>query len=244
MRTFSSLSDILDEAAAGRELRRYLELRGVKTIGTLALLAADEESFQRKLVDPLLSGFTSRTERVAVPDDEKPIARAVLLHSWSLAKAAWARSMSPPTPVAAAGSAPVTTSAPSSTAADHKVPKCMPPGKWSELVAAYNNVTLNGRPRAFPVRELLGAEQVVTRLWHERHISKMYTPLQLGEILQQRSFAASGEVNPLSKSPKKGGVLVVDDCRVRQPYLGASFSPQRFGWFAGCQVGLHPHTDG
>ncbi len=41
----------------------------------------------------------------------------------------------------------------------------------------------------------------------------MYTPLQLGELLQQRSFTAGGEINPLSKSPKKSGVLQLDDDR-------------------------------
>ena len=77
MRTFSSLSEILDEAAAGRELRRYLELRGVKTIiGTLALLAADEESLSRNLIDPLLAGYGTSPDRVSIPDEEKPIARA------------------------------------------------------------------------------------------------------------------------------------------------------------------------
>ena len=59
----------------------------------------------------------------------------------------------------------------------------------------------------------LGAEQVITRMWHERHVSKNYTPLQLGELLQARSFSASGEVNPLLKSPKKTGVLLVDEER-------------------------------
>ena len=59
-------------------------------------------------------------------------------------------------------------------------------------MAAYNNVTLHGKQRCFPVRELLGAEQVITRMWHERHVSKNYTPLQL---------------------EKKTGVLLVDEER-------------------------------
>jgi len=213
MRSFSSLNEILDEAAAGRELRRYLELRGVRTIGTMALVAADENAFQKSLIDPLLAGFGTGTEKVSVPEEEKPIARAVLLHAWSLAKTTWSRSMAPPLPSGTAVAPTVASPSATGSTVDHKVPKCMPPGKWSELVNAYNSVTLNGKPRSFPVKELLGAEQVVTRLWHERHISKMYTPLQLGEILQHRSFSASGEVNPLSKSPKKSGVLVVDDDR-------------------------------
>ena len=212
MRAFSSLGEILDEAAAGRDLRRYLEMRGVKTIGTLALLAADEEALQRNLVDPLMAGFGSGTDKVTLPEEEKPIARAVLLHAWSLARTSWSRYMTPPAvmPTAAATAAASTTVA---TSADNKVPRTLPPGKWSELVSAYNHVTLNGKPRVFPVKELLGAEVIVTRLWHERHISKMYTPLQLGELLQQRSFTASGEINPLCKNPRKSGILTVDEER-------------------------------
>ena len=213
MRAFSSLSEILDEAAAGREIRRYLDLRGVKTIGTLALLAADEDALSKNLLDPLMAGYGTSPDRVLIPDEEKPIARAVMLHAWSLARTSWQRFIAPPA-VPAVG--PVTTTSTTSSAAagsENKVPKALPPGKWSELVNAYNHITLNGKTRQFPVRELLGAEQVVTRLWHERHISKMYTPLQLGELLQQRSFSASGEINPLSKSPKKTGILQLDDER-------------------------------
>ena len=213
MRTFSSLTEILDEAAAGRDLRRYLGLRGIKTIGTLALLAADEDQFQKNLIDPLMASFGTGSDRVHLPEEEKPIARAVLLHTWSLAKSSWARYMAPLVPAVVAPSSGGTSAAAASGTSERKVPRALPPGKWSELVAAYNNVTLNGKPRSFPVKELLGAETVITRLWYERHISKMYTPLQLGELLQQRSFTASGEINPLSKSPKKSGILTVDEER-------------------------------
>ena len=212
MRTFSSLTEILDEAAAGRDLRRYLDGRGVKTIGTLALMAADEDSLQKSLIDPLWAGYGTGSDRINIPEDEKPIARAVLLHTWSLARTTWSRYITPAAPPAAPATS-TTSSTSGAAAADHKVPKCLPPGKWSELVAAYNNVTLHGKQRCFPVRELLGAEQVITRMWHERHVSKNYTPLQLGELLQARSFSASGEVNPLLKSPKKTGVLLVDEER-------------------------------
>ena len=133
MRSFSSLNEILDEAAAGRELRRYLELRGVRTIGTMALVAADENAFQKSLIDPLLAGFGTGTEKVSVPEEEKPIARAVLLHAWSLAKTTWSRSMAPPLPSGTAVAPTVAAPSTTGSTVDHKVPKCMPPGKWSEL---------------------------------------------------------------------------------------------------------------
>ncbi len=211
MRNYASLEEILDEAAAGADLRRYLELRGIKTIGTLALVASDEETLQRTIVDPILAGFTNGTERLTVSDPEKPIVRAVLLHAWALAKTSWNRTMgaaatSPPTATPAA-----THGGSSGSMSETKVPRTLPPGKWSELVETYNRVTLHGKNRQFPVRELLGAEGVVARLWHERHVSKQYTPLQLGELLQHRSFSASGDINPLARNPRKTSVLSLDE---------------------------------
>ena len=79
------------------------------------------------------------------------------------------------------------------------------------MIESYNQVTLHGRTRQFPVRELLGAECIIARLWHERHISKNYTPLQLGELLQHRSFSANGDINPLARSPRKTSVLSLDE---------------------------------
>ena len=79
------------------------------------------------------------------------------------------------------------------------------------LVKAYNAIQLNGRDRSFPVAELLGSECVVARMWHEHNVSKLYTPVGLGEIIQRRSFTASGDVNPLAKSSKKSASLSLDE---------------------------------
>ena len=211
MRNYASLGEILDEAAAGADLRRYLDLRGIKTIGTLALVASDEEMLQKTIVDPILAGYNNGTDRIVVSDPEKPIVRAVLLHAWSLARTSWNKTMGAAatlTPVATVAAPAASTG---SSTSETKVPRTLPSGKWSELVETYNKVTLHGRNRQFPVRELLGAECVVARLWHERHVSRQYTPLQLGEILQHRSFSASGDINPLARNPRKTSVLSLDE---------------------------------
>lgn len=58
------------------------------------------------------------------------------------------------TPSAPNPGAPMaTTSTPSSTTtatASDKVPKVLPPQVWTQLVNAYNQVTLAGKPRKFP----------------------------------------------------------------------------------------------
>ena len=68
-----------------------------------------------------------------------------------------------------------------------------------------------GAISVFPVKELLGAEEVLARLWHEHTKSKMYKALTLGEILCRRTWAAGGE-DPLQQSdPVSLGVFLPQD---------------------------------
>ena len=83
-------------------------------------------------------------------------------------------------------------------------------------MAKYNAITLDNKPRKFPEPEVLGAEQILGRMWHEHTVSKNYTPIGLGEIPQRRSFTAAGEVNPLQKHTKSSQVLRVEDDKVIQ----------------------------
>ena len=130
MRIFTTIDEILTEVAAGDDVRRYFELRGLKTVGTLALVAANEDAFMRHVCDPLMNGFTSGTDRVQVTESEKPIVKAVLLHAWSLAKSSWAKSVAsvPTHPGHAAVPTPPATGA-GSGSSDHKVPKTLPAGE-------------------------------------------------------------------------------------------------------------------
>ena len=97
-----------------------------------------------------------------------------------------------------------------------KIPKMLPPGVWTKQVAKYNAVTIHGRHRRFPETLLLGAETILARIYHEHYQTKQYTPVALGEILSRRSFTATGDINPLAKSPKKGAVLSVEDHQLVQ----------------------------
>ena len=75
---------------------------------------------------------------------------------------------------------------------------------------------MGGRNRVFPVQEVMGAEQVLARLHWEHETSKLYTPIQLGELLQLRTFLPSGEINPLSKKERTGSTLVISDNKLFQ----------------------------
>ena len=49
--------------------------------------------------------------------------------------------------------------------------------------------------RTFPERLLIGAEKTLARMVHEHEESKMYSLINLGEIMQTRHFNAMGDVN-------------------------------------------------
>ena len=77
----------------------------------------------------------------------------------------------------------------------------------------YNEVTVAGEPRDFPTNLLLGAEEVLARMYFEHTKSKEYTAVGLGEILQRRTFTAAMEVNPLAvrRHKEKGQAIRIVD---------------------------------
>ena len=71
---------------------------------------------------------------------------------------------------------------------------------------SYNAKLLDGRRRKFPTDMLVGAEEVLARLYHERTKSKLYTPLGLGDILSRRTFTPDKAMNPLAQLRAANGV--------------------------------------
>mgnify|MGYP000008266181 FL=1 len=193
-----SLADIARDAAAGAVINEYLELRGIKTPATLALLSRDEDSLEQTLIQPLLQGWSRDDGTVLkVPENDKPIAKAVLLHMWMMAKQAWeaAQIAATPKPATPANSS---TGSPA-TSTEDKIPKTLAPGRCASLVQDFQTQQIDGQDRVFPVQELLGAESVIARVLHEHETSKSYTPVLLGEVISIRTFQANGEPNPLAK---------------------------------------------
>ena len=193
-----SLADITRDAAAGPALVEYLELRGIKTPATLALLSKDEEGLDRTLIQPLLQGWQREDgTTISISETDKPIAKATIIHMWMMAKQSWeqaqlaAKPKPPPSAAAPTGS--------TGAAQEDKVPKALAPGRWSSLIQEYQGQQIGGQDRVFPVQELLGAEHIITRVLHEHEVSKTYTPVLLGELVSTRTFQANGEPNPLAK---------------------------------------------
>ncbi|OLP86253.1 DNA (cytosine-5)-methyltransferase 3A [Symbiodinium microadriaticum] len=206
--TSSSAGDSMDalasQAGAGSVVRKYLEARGIRSVGTLAMVARDEDGFEDAIVRPLVSGFDHPDGRLELTAEEAPIARAVLLYMFHLAKetrqATAAVATTPGTPASSPAVAGGT-----KTNATEKAPRTLPPKVWSEAVNRYNEITIAGCKREFPVRRLLGAESVMARFHWEHTVSRCYTPLELGELISKRSFTSTNEVNHLAtkKRPTK-----------------------------------------
>ena len=110
---------------------------------------------------------------------------------------------------------PTTTGPPAAPAAtpkdtDDKIPKTLPPGVYNELIEQYNKVTIHGHRRAFPEKQLLGAEKIIARMWYEHNKSKCYTAVTLGELLQHRHFTATGNINNRVSDKKHETILTID----------------------------------
>ena len=70
---------------------------------------------------------------------------------------------------------------------------------WNQQVNTYEERRLDGKRRVFPAHELLGAEEVLARMWFEHTTSKM-SPVTLGEIVSRRTWTAARTLNPLALS--------------------------------------------
>ena len=152
---------------------------------------------------------------------------------------------------------PTTTSAPSTGLptppatthkdTDDKIPKTLPPGVYNELVEQYNKVTIHGQRRAFPEKQLLGAEKIIARMWHEHNKSKCYTAVTLGELLQHRHFTATGNINSRINDKKHETILTIDsESKTLVEKNKADWDPHTHtshgdGRLGSHQMGLDPH---
>ena len=88
------------------------------------------------------------------------------------------------------------------------------PGVWAEQILKFE--TQWNPPREFPVKVLLGSEAILARLLHEATVSRLFTPVSLGEILRNWAYSSSGLVNPLAmkRADVVGHQIIVCCCLV------------------------------
>ena len=115
------------------------------------------------------------------------------------------------TSTAAPSTSPHPPATTSSAADKDTIQKSLPAGVYTKLVQDYNDITIDGEKRQFPECNLLGAEKVLARMYHEHHTSKLYTATSLGEILSQRIWTSFNTINTTRKKDASEKELVIDD---------------------------------
>ena len=190
----ADFADVAKAAGAGPDMLEYLEARSLHRTATLALVADTWDDVDKKVFRPFADGFLAKGKKLQVSAEEAPVAQAILRQMWCECRRQWDEVSRPaPAPAVSTPGAGSTTGAPLAPLPSDGPPKDFP--HWSRLVAAYNGVLVGGEKREFPTIELLGAEEVLSRIHWEHTKSKLYTPLGIGEILAKRAFSALGVVN-------------------------------------------------
>ena len=100
---------------------------------------------------------------------------------------------------------------------------------------------IDGVKRYFPAEKLLGAEEVLARLWHEHTKTKDYKPLGLGEIVSRRTWTSGMDLNTMAANRSAAGagatVKLVDGALVAEDTCPPSTGSKRRNGH-GCSVGL------
>ena len=154
-------SDLVAQSGAGPELDAYLQARNINRTATLALMGVNLEQFKKAVVTPWASGYTDASGHTHKPRIRltPPSARRSCSICGSRRAASGRRATPPSTPPHWP-----------SRLRRLPAPSRWPPPPW----AAAPRTSRPRTCREFPVKELLGAEEVLARLWHEHTKSKMY----------------------------------------------------------------------
>ncbi|CAE7863082.1 eIF3-S7, partial [Symbiodinium necroappetens] len=185
------LSELFNAAGAGDGIRQYLAAKKISATPTLALIAKNaEDLITTMVIAPFLAGVTIDGTDHKVEAGEEPVATAIMMHLFVEARRQWdtfsqAPTAPPAQPAASAAAQPPAGHSPPGSATPGHIPDRPPKtfAAWTQQVKAYEDRLLDGKRRTFPVQELLGAEEVLARMWFEHTVTKMYTPITLGEIL-------------------------------------------------------------
>ena len=187
----------------------YLDWAGIRTKNSLAMFFASDDKiteWTEKFANEITFGTPEKKIHIPIEDRRRGLL-ACLIATWNVCRddfAAARQSKLPMTPAATAPSA----SATPATSSDEKIPKTWPKGIYQQLITDYKVST--GNTKTFPEKIILGAEQVVVRMWHEHTVSKNYQAVGLGEIITKRTFTATGSVNSTAKRDKSDKTLVLN----------------------------------
>jgi len=188
-------------------IAKYLHAIGIRSHATVASFISDD-SIVDELITKLKAGVNVGTTEYKLPDDtEESALKAQWLVLSRHCRKEYQSSFSQVSPTTT-----TTTPISSTTPLDRDVvPKSLPAGVYAKLVEDYNKITLDGVRRRFPEKQLLGAEKVLARMYHEHHTSKLYTATPLGEIMAQRVWTSFDTINSNRKKDPSEKKLIINE---------------------------------
>ena len=183
------LGELLNTAGAGDGVRQYLAAKKISATPTLALIAKNAEDFTTMIVAPFLAGVNIDGRDHKAEAGDEPVATAIMLHLFVEARRQWdifSQAPTAPQPPAttAAAAPPAAGHTPTGAATAAHIPARPPKtfAAWTQQVTAYEEKLFDEKRRTFPVQELLGAEEVLARMWFEHTVTKMHTPATRGPL--------------------------------------------------------------
>ena len=188
-------------------IARYLHAMGIRSHATVASFISDD-SIVDELITKLKAGVRMGTNDYKLPDD---IEETALKAQWLVLSRHCRKEYQSSFSSASPTSTTTTSTTPTTQLDRDVVPKSLPAGVYAKLVEDYNKITLDGVRRKFPEKQLLGAEKVLARMYHEHHTSKLYTATPLGEIMAQRVWTSFDTINSNRKKDPSEKKLILDD---------------------------------
>eukprot|EP00435_Cladocopium_sp_Y103_P056975 s456_g19.t1 len=137
-----SLEALATNAGAGPTIVEYLNLRGIKTTPTLALISTSRDEFLLQVVQPLLDGYQKGATRLVIEAEEKPIAQAVMEHMWQEAQLQWQQrlAMAPLAGATVPTAPPSTTGTAATSTSTEKIPKQLPAQVWQKQIGEEDHI--------------------------------------------------------------------------------------------------------
>ena len=220
MAAAKTLTVILVESGVPDEAKDYLLARGITTPAILALCGNDAAEFGDLITDKFIAGCKIKGVDLKFSGDplDQVVLRATMQVAYEACKtqqqmalSATMLSLAPPASTATAASG--TTISTTTT----KIPTTLPTGVWAAAVQKWNKIQTGGIDRSFPCNILIGAEKVLARIHHEITVSRVFTPVLLGEIMTTRAYTSTGQINIMAqKKPDRQEMSLEDGQWVAQ----------------------------
>ena len=185
------------DAGVPQDLQQFIEQAGVSSIAVFSRIGITEDEVRTRLVQPWAE---KQKGDVPSPEDALKIAvaEATVLAAWDCANKVRLSELNQAT-------SSIPTVVPSPGQSTSSTPTTLRPGVWDEQVKKFENMWTP--PRVFPQKILIGSEVVLARLLYEATVTRLFTPLRLGELLKNRAYASSGLVNQLAMKRSEDQVL-------------------------------------